>query len=206
MFVLVVLLSVGCIRAQIFRLPDSQACQDRVIHAENNGKAYHFSWLAVGKDTKWDWEGARNYCRKFCMDSISITDKEENDWVKEVIRKEDIPYIWTGGRKCNFRGCDREDLQPAIVNGWYWAPTGSRIPAPRRCGYCAWSSTGGVRQRQPDNREQRQGGGDEACIGILNNFYRDGIVWHDIECRHEKPVICKDSRELLDFAAGRNNQ
>ena len=136
------------------------------------------------------------------MDSISITSKQENDWVKDVIRKNDIPYIWTGGRKCNFSGCDREDLQPAIENGWYWAPTGTRIPSPRTCRYCSWSSTGGSRQRQPDNREQKQGGKDEACIGILNNFYKDGIVWHDIECRHKKPVICQESQELLDFAAG----
>ena len=43
----------------------------------------------------------------------------ENDWVSRVLEREDIPYIWTGGRKCNFRGCDREDLQPAIENGSY---------------------------------------------------------------------------------------
>ena len=23
-----------------------------------------------------------------------------------------VPFIWTGGRKCNFEGCDRSDLQP----------------------------------------------------------------------------------------------
>ena len=177
-----------------------------VIHAEKFGKAFHFSWLEAGKNSKWDWEGARNYCREFCMDSISITTEQENEWVTGVIRTNDIPYIWTGGRKCNFDGCDRADLQPAIENGWYWAPTGKRIPSPRKCGYCTWSTTGGARQRQPDNREQRQGGKDEACIGILNNFYKDGIVWHDIECRHKKPVICQESQELLDFAAGKISQ
>ena len=35
-----------------------------------------------------------------------------------VFRSEELHYIWTGGRKCNFKGCDRKDLQPAIVNGW----------------------------------------------------------------------------------------
>jgi len=188
--------------AQIFRLPETSACQKRVIHTKKFGKAYHFSWREAGKDTKWDWEGARNYCRKFCMDSISIESKQENDWVTGVLRKEDIPYIWTGGRKCNFKGCDRKDLQPLIENGWYWAPTGKRIPSPRRCRYCEWSPTGGAKQPQPDNREQRQGGKDEACIGILNNFYKDGVKWHDIECRHKKPVICQESPELLEFAFG----
>ena len=75
-------------------------CTAGRIHTKRFGKSYHFSWLATGKDTKWDWEGARNYCRKFCMDSISIETKAENDWVKRIIRKDDIHYIWTGGRKC----------------------------------------------------------------------------------------------------------
>ena len=37
------------------------------------------------------------------MDSISIETRAENDWVKRVLREEEVPYIWTGGRKCNFR-------------------------------------------------------------------------------------------------------
>jgi len=188
--------------AQIFRLPDAAACERRVIHEERFGKAYHFSWLEAGRDTKWDWEGARNYCRRFCMDSISITSRAENKWVENLLESEDLHYTWTGGRKCNFRGCDRKDLQPTIENGWYWAPTGQRIPSPRKCKYCDWSRTGGLRRPQPDNREQKQGGNDEACIGILNNVYKDGIKWHDIECRHKKPVICQESDELLDFAFG----
>lgn len=185
---------VGAASAQIFRLPDADSCQNRKIHATRFNKNYHFSWLAVGKNTKWDWEGARNYCRKFCMDSISIETKAEKNWVKSLIKKEDLHYIWTGGRKCNFKGCDRKDFQPIIENGWYWAPTGKRIPAPKRCGHCEWSNTGGLEESQPDNREQRQGGKDEACIGILNNVYNDGIKWHDIECRHKKPIICQESQ------------
>ena len=65
---------------------------------------------------------------------------------------------------------DREISLP--TPGWYWAPTGARIPPPRRCRYCAWSSSGGIGQPQPDNREQRQGGEDEACVAVLNNFYQ----------------------------------
>merc|ERR1712241_746260 len=67
--------------AQIFRLPDANACEKRVIHAERFGKRYHFSWLEAGPNTKWDWEGARNYCRKFCMDSIAINSVAESKWV-----------------------------------------------------------------------------------------------------------------------------
>ena len=35
-----------------------------------------------------------------------------------------IRFFWTSGRKCNFDGCDREDLQPAIVNGRNLANSG----------------------------------------------------------------------------------
>lgn len=114
----------------------------------------------------------------------------------------DIHYIWTGGRKCNFEGCDKPQFKPTIENGWYWASTGIRIPSTKRCPYCEWSNTGGLKEPQPDNREQRQGGKEEACVAILNNFYKDGIKWHDVECRHTKPVICQDSDELLDFVFG----
>ena len=38
-------------------------------------------------------------------------------------------------------------------------------------------------RRQPDNREKIQSGGeDEACLAVLNNFYGDGIKWHDVAC------------------------
>ena len=143
-----------------------------IVHRERFGKSYHFSWLAVGRDRKWTWEEARNYCRDFCMDSISISSRAENDWVKNVLRNNELDYIWTGGRKCNFAGCERADLQPAIENGWYWAPTGQRMPPPASCPYCGWSRTGGLGTSQPDNREQRQGGRDEACVAVLNNFYQ----------------------------------
>ncbi len=56
---------------------------------------------------------------------------------------DEIPYFWTGGRKCNFEGCDRPDLQPAIVNGWFWAPRGRKLPQPNMCQVCDWSHTGG---------------------------------------------------------------
>jgi len=111
-----------------------------------------------------------------------------------------LRYIWTGGRKCNFRGCDRPDLQPTIVNGWFWAARRSRVPAKDKCDYCEWSPTGGSRRPQPDNREGREGGEDEGCIAVLNNFYSDGIKWHDVACTHKKPIICEEISELLDFA------
>ena len=41
-------------------------------------------------------------------------------------------------------------------------------------------------EAQPDNRD-----GNEICIGVLNNFYADGIKWHDVSCHHRKPTVCE---------------
>jgi len=49
-----------------------------------------------------------------------------------------------------------------------------------------WSNTGGARRPQPDNRE-----GNENCVAILNNFYNDGIKFHDVACHHRKPALCE---------------
>ncbi len=39
---------------------------------------------------------------------------------------------------------------------------------------------------QPDNRE-----GNEFCLAVLNNFYNDGVRFHDVSCHHLKPIICE---------------
>lgn len=47
-------------------------------------------------------------------------------------------------------------------------------------------------------------GNDESCLAILNNFYNDGVKWHDVACHHVKPFVCEDSDELLNFVRSRN--
>lgn len=47
-------------------------------------------------------------------------------------------------------------------------------------------------------------GNDESCLSMLNNFYNDGIKWHDVACHHVKPFVCEDSDELLNFVRSRN--
>jgi hypothetical protein len=71
-----------------------------------------------------------------------------------------------------------------------------------------WSNTGGGRRPQPDNREPQDGSGfgeDEACVAILNNFYQDGVAWHDVACSHKKHFVCEDSDEILNFVRSRAN-
>jgi len=171
-----------------------------------NGHNYLFSWRANSdsvRNAKWDWFNARNYCRKRCMDLVSFETRAEYEWVKE--RLGGVQFIWTSGRKCNFDGCNKPELQPTIVNGWFWsanqvkiAPTNSNNPN------SDWSPTGGAGQPQPDNREQiQQGGEEEACLAVLNNFYGDGIKWHDVSCNHEKPIVCEDEPGHLNFVLGK---
>jgi len=45
---------------------------------------------------------------------------------------------------------------------------------------------------QPDNRAAGENPPhQETCLGILNNFYADGIKWHDVACHHKKPTVCE---------------
>ena len=55
---------------------------------------------------------------------------------------------------------------------WYW------------CLLTTWCFRAG--RAQPDNRE-----GDETCLAVLNNFYNDGVKFHDVSCHHPKPIICE---------------
>ena len=48
---------------------------------------------------------------------LFLSVREENEFVKTRMINGLIRYFWTSGRKCNFDGCNRDDLQPAIVNG-----------------------------------------------------------------------------------------
>ena len=82
-----------------------------------------------------------------------------------LLQSENQRFFWTGGR---VRGRSIE-----------W-------PSGRSFSSVDWSNTGGAGRPQPDNRE-----GNEVCLAVLNNFYQDGVKFHDVSCRHRKPVICE---------------
>ena len=71
------------------------------------------------------------------------------------------------------------ELIPQAKKGISW-------PSGRGYSSVAWSHTGGEGRAQPDNRE-----GDEVCLAVLNNFYNDGVKFHDVSCHHRKPIICE---------------
>ena len=56
---------------------------------------------------------------------------------------------------------------------------------------------------QPDNAEYLLKPSQvtvEACLAVHNDWYDDGISWHDVACYHKKPFVCEDSDTLMEFA------
>jgi len=99
------------------------------------------------------------------MRPISIDSSDKEREFLGLVGSEGQKYFWTGG---NVRG--------RSIN---W-------PSGRRYNNVNWSNTGGAGRPQPDNRE-----GDESCLAVLNNFYNDGVRFHDVSCHHRKPTICE---------------
>ncbi|XP_067013814.2 uncharacterized protein [Anabrus simplex] len=185
---------------RILEPPVPALCAQRKIHERWNGKGYFFSWRdpqTAGQDE--DWLGARNFCRQRCMDLVSLETQPENEYIKRKIVEGQQKYIWTSGRLCDFDGCNRPDLQPLHINGWFWTAELVKLPPTTDRIQNDWSHTGGTGMPQPDNREFHQGGASENCLAVLNNFYQDGVHWHDVACHHRKPFVCEDSESLIRY-------
>jgi len=191
-------------------LPTPSLCAGRKINARlsSGGSGYYFSWLERStRNLFLNWLEARNWCRQRCMDLISMESPEEIQLVKESMQKHKIEYCWTSGRLCDFPGCDRKDLLPIEVNGWFWSGSGKRMrPSDEKSRFNDWSHTGGLKKPQPDNREEKEAGPaySESCLAVLNNYYKDGVKWHDVYCGHKKSFACEDSSELLNYARSIN--
>ncbi|XP_045472260.1 uncharacterized protein LOC123679000 [Harmonia axyridis] len=182
-------------------LPNPQLCAQRVIHERTpDGKGYFFSWREPQtRGVEKDWLDGRNFCRERCMDLISLETSAENEWIKQRIVSENVKYIWTSGRLCDFKGCDRADLQPLSINGWFWTAVLQKLAPTTQRDQNDWSESGGIGRPQPDNREAQQGGATENCLAVLNQFYKDGVNWHDVACHHVKPWVCEENEDLLKY-------
>lgn len=99
------------------------------------------------------------------MRPISIDSSAKEREFLRLVGQEQQKYFWTGGN------VNRGNI---------------RWPSGRRYNNVRWSNTGGAGRSQPDNRE-----GNEFCLAVLNNFYNDGVRFHDVSCRHRKPIICE---------------
>lgn len=181
--------------------PNPQLCAQRIIHEKTpDGKGYFFSWRDPQlKGVEEDWLTGRNFCRRRCMDLVSLETSLENEWIKQRVVNENVKYIWTSGRLCDFKGCDRPDLQPTNINGWFWTATLQKLAPTSERSQGDWSPSGGIGLPQPDNREYKQNGAPENCLALLNQFYNDGVNWHDVACHHKKPFVCEENDALLKY-------
>lgn len=118
---------------------------NRVGNQRFGNHVYWMSWQSDDpalRNAKWDWFNARNYCRKRCMDLVSIETREEYEFIKSHMGG--VKYIWTSGRLCDFDGCDKPEFFPKHINGWFWSANQARLAPTNSNGqFHDWSFTGG---------------------------------------------------------------
>ncbi len=82
-----------------------------VGHFEFNGKSYWVSWFSnesALRNARWNWFTGRNYCRKMCMDMVSLETKAEQDFIHRFLAASNVNNIHTAGRLCDkeVEGCE----------------------------------------------------------------------------------------------------
>merc|ERR1739848_483599 len=141
-------------------------CSANQPNHDFGGKSYLVSWRS-GCTSFSHGEGAA-FCRSVGMQPLSLDTPAKERHFTGLVAQERQKYFWTGGNVNHGRN-------PSI-----------RWPSGRTTTSRLWSNTGGANRPQPDNRE-----GNENCLAVLNNFYNDGVKFHDVSCHHRKPVICE---------------
>lgn len=132
------------------------------------GGDYLLSWRE-GRNS-FSHSAARSYCAQRGMRIVSLDSREKAEHFMRQVAADGSPYFWAGGRLSS----DKRTL--SWENG--------RSEGIRK-GQHPWSFTGS-RGAQPDG-----GRGSENCLAILNNFYNDGVKFHDVGCSHTKPTVCE---------------
>jgi len=121
---------------------------------------------------------AREYCKSMGMEPVSLDTPAKQDAFNRLIAQDAQRYFWTGGIV---------DHPNKVVR---WSNSAANVVPFSASAH--WSHTGGAGLPQPDNRAAGENPPhQETCLGILNNFYADGIKWHDVACHHKKPTVCE---------------
>lgn len=136
------------------------------ISGPNYRGRYLVSWK--GGCTKFTQSEGAAFCRSVNMRPISLDSPAKEQEFADLVQRDGQKYFWTGGKV-------NHGNRPSI--SW---------PNRRTTTSNLWSDTGALGVRQPDNRE-----GNENCLAVLNNFYSDGVRFHDVACSHKKPIICE---------------
>jgi len=135
------------------------------LNRPNYKGRYLVSWR--GGCTSFTQQQGVSFCRSVGMRPISLDTPAKEREFTALVASEGQRYFWTGG-SVNHR---RQTIS--------W-------PSGQTTSTNLWSKTGGNNVPQPDNRE-----GNERCVAVLNNFYNDGVKFHDVACSHKKPIICE---------------
>lgn len=141
------------VNVEVLTEPVKEKCLVRPREFTIDGQNYFFSdhqSEIEGKEVS--WLEARNICRKYCMETISIVSQEEFDLVKATLEEFRVGYIWTSGRVCDKPKCNNVPL-----NAWFWADNNFVMAAanqnPPGWRENPWSQTGYKKVPQPDNAE-----------------------------------------------------
>jgi len=197
-------------------LPIAQQCarrQQKAGHFTFGGKSYWVSWASSDpqlRNARWNWFTGRNYCRKMCMDMVSLETKAEEDFVYGLMQASGIKDVHTSGRLCDgeVEGCDQPRFQPLSINGWFWASTLQMMPPTNQRSnrfYNNWSTTGPKGIPQPDGTLKANGWGNEACVALLDNKFNDGLKWHDEPCNNRRVLVCEDlPQPNINFVRNQN--
>lgn len=105
---------------------------------------------------------------------------EEDKFVTNFLTRGKVYGVWLGGKTCTHDKCLTGEKSV-----WVWEPTRNYINKADR--YNNWSKSGPKGLTQPDNFTTR-----EACLAVLNNWYNDGVSWHDLECDDHLPFVCEN--------------
>eukprot|EP00095_Tigriopus_kingsejongensis_P006356 snap_masked-scaffold42_size484952-processed-gene-1.1 protein:Tk06356 transcript:snap_masked-scaffold42_size484952-processed-gene-1.1-mRNA-1 annotation:"c-type lectin - galactose binding" len=101
-------------------------------------------------------------------------------WTGRSVGGKKANGVWLGGRLCsNEPTCPKE-------SHWYWVGSDKKLP-----NRGDWSHSGEFGEPQPDNLCKYNGGSDKECLALLNNWYRDGFKWHDMNCAEKMAFICE---------------
>lgn len=195
---------------------DLQLCRERPSHWRNNQHDYLFSGLlgsglqGAGVDfpslkgrgaslnyPSLPWEEARRFCRRRCMDLVSLESISEQRLVRRKLEEYEARSVWTSGHLCDSSVSEQcytdPGVQPRRVNGWFWTGSERRLAAtnstPRGWGSNPWDEE----SNQPDNSGEREGE-EEACLAMQVGG------WHDLRCSLPREWLCEDSTDLLTKA------
>merc|ERR1711936_912727 len=130
------------------------------------GETFLLSWRE--DETSFTWDEAKKYCSMKGMMMVSLDNPAKREHLLQVVADDGAPYFWAGGKV----SLDKTLLR--WVNGMVEEIVRGDHP---------WSHAG-TRGAQPDGQRA------EHCLAVLNNFYNDGVKYHDVGCKHRKPTIC----------------